>query len=128
MFAKAQQLREAGVRIAIDDFGTGYSSFTLLKVLPVDVLKIDQSFVRGAQAGGSDEVILGGIIQMVHGLGIGVIAEGVETVEEMKLLHRLGCTRMQGYLLSKPMGALDLEDQIYSPDALWRQLVGDLER
>jgi diguanylate cyclase (GGDEF)-like protein len=120
------RLREAGVRIAIDDFGTGYSSFTLLKVLPVDVLKIDQSFVRGAEAGGPDEVILGGIIQMVHSLGIGVIAEGVETQEELNLLYRLGCTHVQGYLLSKPLGARDLEEQISSSDAPWRELVAAL--
>jgi len=115
------RLREMGVRAAIDDFGTGYSSLTLLKRLNVDMLKIDQSFVRGAAVTDPDAVILEAIIHMARGLGLDVLAEGVETLEEMDSLSQRGCTLMQGYLFSKPVPRQDFESQISAPDAPWRQ-------
>jgi diguanylate cyclase (GGDEF)-like protein len=114
------RLRELGVRIAIDDFGTGYSSFTLLKRMPADLLKIDQSFVRDALGGKSGEVILDTIIRMGRGLGIDVLAEGVETIEEMDMLLSLGCHQMQGYLISKPISKADFEASVVAEDAAWR--------
>jgi diguanylate cyclase (GGDEF)-like protein len=115
-----RRLREMGVRTAIDDFGTGYSSLTLLKRLPVDMLKIDQSFVRGAAVTDPDAVILEAIIRMARGLGLDVLAEGVETVEEMDSLSQRGCNLMQGYLFAKPIPRQELEDTVCGPDAAWR--------
>ncbi len=113
-------LREAGVRVAIDDFGTGYSSLTLLKQLPADLLKIDQSFVHDAVSRDSGALILDAILRIARGLGLDVIAEGVETLEEMDLLLGLGCVQMQGYLLGKPTAKNDFEASVSAPDALWR--------
>lgn len=115
------RLRETGIRAAIDDFGTGYSSLTLLKRLPVDMLKIDQSFVRGAAVADRDGVILESIIRMGQGLGLEVLAEGVETLEEMDSLCQRGCTLMQGYLFSKPIAKADLEAAVSGEDAMWRK-------
>lgn len=114
------RLRELGIRVAIDDFGTGYSSLTLLRRLPVDILKIDQSFVRGAAVTDPDAVILEAIIHIARGLGLDVVAEGVETLEEMDSLVRRGCTLMQGYLFSKPIPMADFESCVTAPDAAWR--------
>jgi diguanylate cyclase (GGDEF)-like protein len=118
--AVLENLREMGIRTAIDDFGTGYSSFTLLKRLRVDTLKIDRSFVVGAAAAGQDAVILEAVIQMAQGLGCDVIAEGVETPEEMDVLRSHGCSVMQGYLFSKPVSKQELEQVMASSEADWR--------
>jgi len=115
-----KKLRDLGIRTAIDDFGTGYSSFTLLKRLPVDTLKIDQSFVTGVACSGKDAVILEAMIRMARGLGCDVVAEGVETLEAMDALRTLGCTAMQGYLFDKPISKQDFEQAVVSPDATWR--------
>jgi len=121
------EIRELGVRVAIDDFGTGYSSLTLLKHLPVDILKLDQSFVRGARPYGPDEAILRWTIGITHDLGIDLVAEGVETAEEMNLLYRLGCHRMQGYWFAKPMPKEDFEREVTRPDADWHAAIDGLE-
>ena len=113
-------LRELGVRVAIDDFGTGYSSLTLLKRLPADMLKIDQSFVRESLEKGPGTVILDAIVRMASGLGLDALAEGVETLEEMDRLQQLGCHRMQGYLLSKPIPKGEFEAHVTAPEASWR--------
>jgi diguanylate cyclase (GGDEF)-like protein len=115
-----ERLRKMGVRAAIDDFGTGYSSLTLLRRLHVDTLKIDRAFVRSAALTDADAVILEAIIHMARGLGIEVLAEGVETLEEMELLLERGCTLMQGYLFSKPVSVQDFDAQITASDAPWR--------
>ncbi|MCR9092968.1 MAG: EAL domain-containing protein [bacterium] len=121
------QIRERGIRVAIDDFGTGYSSLTLLRRLNVDLLKIDQSFVRGAAQTDPDGVILEGIIHIARGLGIDLIAEGVETVEEMRCLLERGCSRMQGYLFSKPVTRHELVHLATDPEAAWRIPIVDPE-
>ena len=115
-----QRLREMGIRTAIDDFGTGYSSLTRLKRLPVDTLKIDRSFVHGAAVTDPDAVILEAMIRIASGLGLEVVAEGVETLEEMDALRALGCTVMQGYLFSKPIPKPDFESEVAGPEAAWR--------
>jgi len=117
------RLREMGVRTAIDDFGTGFSSLAQLKRLPVDTLKIDQSFVRGVTTTGPEAVILAAIIRMGQGLGLEVMAEGVETQEEMDALCQFGCSLMQGYLFSKPVMRREFEQCMIAPDAPWRSAV-----
>lgn len=96
-------LRNLGVRIAIDDFGTGYSSLAYLKRFPVDVLKIDQSFVRDMLVDKSDAAIIEAIIKLAQALDLELVAEGVETQEQADALQRYGCQIMQGYLYSRPV-------------------------
>ncbi len=118
--AVLERLRELGIRTAIDDFGTGYSSLTRLRRLPVDTLKIDRSFVHGVSLNDPDAVILESMIRIASGLGLEVVAEGVETLEEMDALRALGCTLMQGYLFSKPLPKIDFEAEVGREDAEWR--------
>ncbi|MBU2097662.1 MAG: EAL domain-containing protein [Gammaproteobacteria bacterium] len=97
-----QQLSERGVKFAIDDFGTGYSSLAYLSELPVDQLKIDQSFVRNMATRPKDKAIVRTIIDMAYSLGMEVIAEGVETEEQRNYLLSQGCMLYQGYLIGRP--------------------------
>ncbi len=97
------RLRELGVRVAMDDFGTGYSSLGQLRVLPVDVVKISQGFVRDALAEQVDAAIVQAIITVAHKRGLQVVAEGVETREQLAFLRRRGCDYAQGYLLGRPV-------------------------
>ncbi|MCF6783158.1 sensor domain-containing protein [Stutzerimonas stutzeri] len=101
--AKMHRLRKHGVSFAMDDFGTGYSSLTYLKRLPVDLLKIDQSFVHDALNGGNDAEIIRAIVSMAKSLGLEVIAEGVEQQGQLDLLQKQDCHLYQGYLFSKPL-------------------------
>lgn len=107
--AKMTALKALGVRFSMDDFGTGQSSLSYLTRLPLDQLKIDQSFVRNIGIKSSDGVIVQTIIGMANNLGLEVIAEGVETVEQMAFLAAHGCTLYQGYLFGKPAPVADFE-------------------
>ena len=102
---KLLQFRNAGIQVAIDDFGTGYSSLSYLKKFHIDFLKIDQSFVRDLVTDPNDLALSEAIIVMAHKLGIKVIAEGVETIEQRDMLAAAGCDYAQGYLIAKPMPA-----------------------
>jgi diguanylate cyclase (GGDEF)-like protein/PAS domain S-box-containing protein len=99
------QIAALGVGIAIDDFGTGYSGLAYLKRLPIDTVKIDQSFVRDLTIDPDDAAIVTAIVAMARSLGVEVIAEGIETEDQLAELKRLGCHRGQGYLLARPMTA-----------------------
>jgi diguanylate cyclase (GGDEF)-like protein/PAS domain S-box-containing protein len=101
--ASLQAIRAMGVRIAIDDFGTGFSSLSYLAKLPVDTLKIDRSFVVDMTAGSGGLALVSTIINLAHALKLNVVAEGVETEEQSRLLRLLNCDEMQGYLFSKPV-------------------------
>lgn len=105
IIATFEQLHELGVKLAIDDFGTGYSSLSYLKRFPVDYVKIDQAFIRGLHEGSQDAAITRAIIVMAQSLGLGVVAEGVETNEQLSFLREQGCDEAQGYLISRPVDA-----------------------
>jgi EAL domain-containing protein (putative c-di-GMP-specific phosphodiesterase class I) len=108
-----------GVRMAIDDFGTGYSALAYLKRLPVDTLKIDQSFVRTLASDPADATITSTIVQMAHALNLSTIAEGVETLEQMQLLGSYGCSRMQGYLFGEGIEPDQFTRQLDAPPFWW---------
>jgi diguanylate cyclase (GGDEF)-like protein/PAS domain S-box-containing protein len=106
--ATLQKLRDIGISLAIDDFGTGYSSLGYLKRFPVNVLKIDQSFVRGLGHDTQDLAIVRGVIALARSLNLSVTAEGIETFEQLAHLRDLGCNHGQGYLLSRPLDSAAL--------------------
>ncbi|WP_298190715.1 EAL domain-containing protein [uncultured Pseudomonas sp.] len=102
-------LRECGISLSVDDFGTGYSSLAQLKRMPVQELKIDQSFIRDLDDGSEDSVIVRSTIEMSHSLGLKVVAEGVEFERSLQLLARWNCDTAQGYLISRPLAAQAFE-------------------
>ena len=110
---RLKDIRAMGVKLAIDDFGTGYSSLAYLKNMPVDRLKIDQSFVRDIVSSPDDRLIVKATIELAHTLNLKVIAEGVESVEVYDLLAEMNCDYAQGFFISHPIEA----DQV----AAWYQ-------
>jgi diguanylate cyclase (GGDEF)-like protein/PAS domain S-box-containing protein len=113
---RLHDLKALGVRIAVDDFGTGYSSLAYLKLFPVDVLKIDQAFVRGLGIESADTAIVEATIGLAHALGMRVVAEGVETAEQAELLRARGCERAQGYFFHRPLPAEDITTLLRDPN------------
>src|SRR6185369_16380464 len=104
-----ERLARAGVRISIDDFGTGYSSLAYLKSFPIDTLKIDRSFIREISEDRDDAAIVRAIIGLAHNLRLKVVAEGVETEQQLHFLRSLESDEYQGYFCSRPLSAADFE-------------------
>lgn len=120
-----QGLSAAGVRLAVDDFGTGYSSLSYLKHFPIDTLKIDQSFARDVTTNGNDAAIVSAIIAMGNSLQHRVVAEGVETREQVDFLRTKGCSEAQGYYFSRPVSSSDLAGQLAGGGRLRGDCEGD---
>src|SRR5690606_25616785 len=112
------RLKGLGVALGIDDFGTGYSSMSYLRQFPVDVLKVDRSFVDGLGEEQSDSAIVAAIVTLAHTLGLKAIAEGVETAVQLAELRRLGCDYAQGYLISRPVSGDEVGD-LLGRDLVW---------
>jgi EAL domain-containing protein (putative c-di-GMP-specific phosphodiesterase class I) len=108
-----QALRNLGSRILIDDFGTGYSSLSYLKHLPIDTLKIDRAFVRDMVANGNDAAIVRAIVGVAKSLGLMLVAEGIESEEQLDCLRKLGCESGQGFLVSPPVSAATCRDILW---------------
>jgi EAL domain-containing protein (putative c-di-GMP-specific phosphodiesterase class I) len=104
-----QTLKDMGVQISLDDFGTGYSSLSYLMKLPIDKLKIDQSFIRNLEQGTDGSAIVSAVIAMAHSLGLRVIAEGVEEAVQLQILREMQCDLVQGYYVARPMPADEFE-------------------
>jgi predicted signal transduction protein with EAL and GGDEF domain len=107
--ATLYRLRELGVRIAMDDFGTGYSSLSYLQSFPFDKIKIDRSFIKNIAESASSLNIVRAVAALASGLGVAATAEGVETTEQLETIRAEGCTEMQGFLMSKPLPAPEIE-------------------
>ncbi len=111
MSTELVKIKNMGISVAVDDFGSGYSSLNYLKRLPVDVLKIDRSFIQDIETDPSDSAIVSGIVGLAQNLEMKTVAEGVETEEQREILRALGCDSFQGYLVAKPLPAADFEAQ-----------------
>jgi len=120
--ARMREIRANGVSYALDDFGTGYSSLSYLKRFPVDVVKIDRSFIADCASGGSDARLVEAIIRMAHSLDLSVTAEGVETADQVEFLRRHGCDQLQGYIISTPLAAAAFERLFERRDLLAAQV------
>lgn len=106
---RLQELRELGCKIALDDYGTGYASLAQLKHLPLDTLKLDQSFIRGLDSDESDRIIVQSTLTLAHQLQLHTVAEGVEEQAAWRILQQMGCDTLQGYYFSRPLGAVEFE-------------------
>jgi diguanylate cyclase (GGDEF)-like protein/PAS domain S-box-containing protein len=113
-----RELKAMGIKISIDDFGSGYSSLSYLKILPIDILKIDQSFVRDMTTDPKDAAIAMAIIQLAHSLQLKVIAEGVETKDQLRFLRLLRCDEIQGYLFCRPLPVEAFEQLLFEGRSL----------
>jgi EAL domain-containing protein (putative c-di-GMP-specific phosphodiesterase class I) len=107
---RLRALKALGISLAIDDFGTGYSSLSYLRRFPVDILKIDRSFVSGVGSGSQDAVLTEAIVALARTLQLQVVAEGIEQPEQLAFLRRLGCELGQGYFFAQPLAAADFEE------------------
>ncbi|MCX2900500.1 EAL domain-containing protein [Pseudomonas mandelii] len=116
--ASLQTLKQLGVKVSIDDFGTGYSSLAYLRRFPIDKLKIDIAFIREVTSNPQDAAIARTIIELAHSLSLQVIAEGVETPEQLAFLSQNGCDQVQGYLFSRPLPVQELEVFLREPRAV----------
>lgn len=114
-----KELSELGVKLALDDFGTGYSSLSVFWQIPIDRVKIDQSFVRSAMNDETAQAIVLSVLHLAATRGIEVIAEGVEELEQAEMLYDMGCNQMQGYFFSRPMPIADFEGFASGPKAPW---------
>jgi diguanylate cyclase (GGDEF)-like protein/PAS domain S-box-containing protein len=112
VLSKLKQLAALGVRLAIDDFGTGYSSLSYLKLFPLDRLKVDQAFVRGLPADSGDAAIVRAVVGLGHNLELNVLAEGIETGEQLEFLRSVGCNVGQGYHFSRPLSSEAFEKYV----------------
>lgn len=108
------ELKQMGVKLALDDFGTGYSSFGCMKDLPLDIIKLDRSLISNMVTDERDQMIAESMITIIHGLGIQVVAEGVETEEQLEFLEKFGCDFIQGYLFSRPLTTVAFTDYCFS--------------
>jgi EAL domain-containing protein (putative c-di-GMP-specific phosphodiesterase class I) len=113
--SKLTALRSMGVRLAVDDFGTGYSSLLYLRRYPLDMLKIDRSFVAGLVDNPEDATIVDAVVRLGHSFGLQTVAEGVETADQLRLLRGLGCDMGQGHFWARPL----------PPETLLSQLLAD---
>ena len=104
-----EKIQLAGIEISLDDFGTGYSSLSHLSELPINEIKIDKSFIHESLQNKQDKVFIKSIINLGQSLNVKVLAEGVETVEQVEILKQLGCEYFQGYFFSKPIEVLELK-------------------
>jgi hypothetical protein len=119
--ASLNELRAIGVRCSIDDFGTGYSALTYLAEMPIDAIKIDRSFIQridGAPSGGS---IVGAVIALAHSLNLVVVAEGVETDEQLQFLDTAGCDQVQGFRFSPPLPASEIVELMRNPATVFTE-------
>jgi EAL domain-containing protein (putative c-di-GMP-specific phosphodiesterase class I) len=121
------RFRIKGIGLAIDDFGTGYSTLMQLRHLPFTELKIDQSFVADVERSRDCRLIIQTIVDLAHGLGLVATAEGVETIEQLRIVHELGCDVVQGYLISKPLEPEMLKPWMEEFRHQWPALLGDEE-
>ena len=122
-FQLMEAFRERGHKISVDDFGTGYSSLAYLKRFPLDTLKIDQAFVRELALDSDDFVITKAIIDLGHSLGLKIIAEGIETEDQLQILRQLGCNLGQGYYIQKACTAEEILAAFASKAALGKAIL-----
>jgi EAL domain-containing protein (putative c-di-GMP-specific phosphodiesterase class I) len=104
-----QRLRERGIQVAMDDFGTGHSSLAMLRTLPLNVLKLDRSFVQHLPESETDAAVASAVVTLARRLGLSVVAEGVETEAQQHFLAEIGCDVLQGFLFSRPLPTAEFE-------------------
>jgi EAL domain-containing protein (putative c-di-GMP-specific phosphodiesterase class I) len=125
--SRLHQLRNMGITMAIDDFGTGYSSLSYLQKLPVSSVKIDQSFVQEITEGSTGAIpVIQAIVDMAHGMGLHVVAEGVETELQLHALRVVGCDSLQGYLIGRPSPASEIRDILATASGSLLRLDGQI--
>ena len=115
IMAELSAIRDFGIKLHIDDFGTGYSSLSQLQRLKMDVLKVDKAFTSELTNSRDGKVFFQAIVSMAHALGMTVVAEGVETAEQLAMLQTLACDEVQGYFIARPMSAHDIEPLLLRP-------------